>query len=298
MSNTKLLVLGSNGFIGRNLKEYFTRLDIFELLHPSHQELDLLNEEAVKRYLSKFQPDVIVNAAVCRNPRYFQNQYAVSELEQDIRMYYILEKYHNLYGKMLYFGSGAEYDKRSDICLVNENDYCNEVPVNEYGLAKYVIGKSIESSKNIYNLRIFGLFGKYENWKTTFISGACCKALKGIPITIRQNVVFDYLFIDDFCPITQWFIENTPKYHTYNISSGQKIDLITIAEKVNKVSGCNVPIIVCQPGFGKEYTADNHRLIAENTNFNATPIDESINRLLKYYKSIIETIDMLSLVYQ
>lgn len=69
-------------------------------------------------------------------------------------MYYNLKRYNNLYGKMLYFGSGAEYDKSKDISFVTEAEFINNVPLTQYGLAKYIIGKDIEKSSNIYNLRI------------------------------------------------------------------------------------------------------------------------------------------------
>lgn len=292
-----ILLLGSSGFIGRNFKEYMSRFGPYKLYTPSSSQLNLLHESELEDYLKQLRPDVVVHAAVCRNPKYFPMAAPLSELEQDLRMFYNLEKYSDFYGKMIYFGSGAEYDKTRDIRSVTEDDNKNGVPETSYGLAKYIVGKTIEESRNIYNMRVFGLFGKYENWRTTFISGACCKALKGLPITIRQNTYFDYLDIDDFCPAIKWFIDETPKYHTYNVCSGRKIDLLTIAEKVRRLSGNDVPIYVCQPGLAKEYTADNGRLREECTDFSLTDFDESIQRLLVYYQGIDQEIDMLSLLY-
>ena len=292
-----ILLLGSSGFIGRNFKEYISRFGSYELYAPSSAQLNLLHEAELKACLKRLQPDIVIDAAVCRNPRYFPMAVPMSELEQDLRMFYNLEKYSDLYGKMIYFGSGAEYDKAYDICSVTEDDAKNAVPETSYGLAKYIIGKTIENSRNIYNMRVFGLFGKYENWRTTFISGACCKALKGLPITIRQNTYFDYLDIDDFCPVIKWFADETPKYHTYNVCSGKKIDLLTIAEKVRGLSGNDVPIYVCQPGLAKEYTADNSRLRKECTAFSLTDFEDSIQKLLAYYRGIDHEIDLLSLLY-
>ncbi len=293
----KILILGVTGFVGRNLKEYLERLEAYELLCPSHAELDLLAEKQVEDYLCTHKPDVVIDAAVCRNPKYYQNDSPGTELEQDLRMFFNLEKYHAYYGKMLYFGSGAELDKRMDICSAKEDAYPNGVPANDYGFAKYVIGRNIENSDNIFNLRLYGLFGKYENWRTTFISGACCKAIKGLPITIRQNVIFDYLYIDDFCRIIQWFIEHKPRYHTYNIASGRKVDLVTIAETVKRLSRKDIPIIVCKDGFGNEYTADISRLKDEYENLVIEGLDDSVRKLLSYYRSIESEIDLVSLLY-
>lgn len=297
-NNMKILILGATGFIGKNLKEYFEKQCSYDLYCPSRQQLNLLDEESVDLYLKNVKPDVVINAAVCRNPKYFANSQNISELEQDLRMFYILEKRQDLYGKLLYFGSGAEYGKQNPIVSVKEEDINRSIPLNEYGIAKYTIGKIIEHSSNIYNLRVFGLFGKYENWKTTFISGACCKAINHLPITIRQNVYFDYLYIDDFCKIINWFVDNKPKYKTYNISSGRKVDLLSIAKLVLEIVGYDLPIYVCLPGLGNEYTACNQRLLEEFSSYRPTSLDGNIKELLKYYISIKDDIDIYSLLYQ
>ncbi len=294
----KILLLGSSGFIGLNLKEYLINFkEEYQLFTPSSRDLDLTKESMVYDYLKEYKFDVVIHAAVC-NPRRLAEGTIYHELDSDLRMFFNLERYHELFGKMLYFGSGAEYDKSENISSVNETVLGNGVPKNEYGLAKYIIGKQIEQSRNIYNLRIFGLYGKYENWRTTFISGACCKAIKNLPITIRQNVYFDYLYIDDFCNLVKWFIDNKPNYHTYNMCSGKKIDLLSIAEKVKSISGKDIPIYVCKEGFAKEYTADNQRLLLETSNTIFIDIDLGIQLLYKYYESISKDINIIDLLYQ
>lgn len=294
----KLLILGGNGFAGKNLREYFQLFTTeYIIFSPSSSELNLLDEEKVSNYLEIERFDVIINAAIS-NPRRKSYLQGSRELDNDLRMFYNLERCSDLYGKMLYFGSGAEYDKRYPISKVTECDIGRSIPVSDYGLAKYIIGKNIDKSNNIYNLRIFGLYGKYENYGTTFISGACCKVIKGLPISIRQNVFFDYLFIDDFCKIVQYFVDNTPRYHTYNLCSGTSIDLITIANKVREISGVNVPIYVCKEGLANEYTADNTRLMKEVGSFEFSQICDTIQSLYGFYRENESSIDMMSLLYQ
>lgn len=294
----KILILGASGFIGRNLREFLASFKQYELYCPSHTELDLLDECSVRRYLEGLRPDVVIDGAVCKNPRFFESASPQSELEQDLRMFYNLQKNCGLFGKMLYFGSGAEFDKTKDIAGIKEDEFNNLIPENQYGLAKYIIGRSIEQSDNICNFRVFGLFGKYENWRTTFISGACCKAIKKLPITIRQNTYFDYLDINDFCPAVKWFVDHKPKHHTYNVCSGKKVSLLCIAEQVRELSGNDVPIYVCKPGYAREYTANNDRLKAEYSEFATRDLNKSIDELIKYYRSIEQEIDILSLLYQ
>lgn len=293
----KLLILGGSGFAGRNLYEYLSKFPAEYMIDtPSSSELDLLDEIKVHDWLARGSYDVIVNAAIA-NPKRSSFSATDSELECDIRMFCNLERCSDLYGKMLYFGSGAEYDKRFPICSVKESDIGKSIPTTNYGFAKYIIGKQIEQSKNIYNLRIFGLYGKYENYGTTFISGACCKALMGLPISIRKNVFFDYLYIDDFCHIVKHFVDNEPEYHTYNVTSGTRLDLITLAGFVKTISRTEMPFIVCREGLANEYTADNSRLKSELENFEFTSAADGIRKLYAYYSENKNNIDLMKLLY-
>lgn len=76
------------------------------------------------------------------------------------------------------------------------------------------------------------------------------------------------------------------------------MDLLTIAEKVKKLSGMDIPIYVCKEGYGNEYTATNKRLLQEYSDFIITALDDSIKSLLQYYENTLEDIDIYSLLYQ
>lgn len=293
----KILILGKDGFIGRNLSEYF-RDKGYDVVALGHQELDLLDEKSICEYLKRNYYDVIFDAAVY-NPRTAKNGVDNKEIEYNLRMFLALEKCHTMYGKLIYFGSGAEYDKSQDMKQVHETDIEKyHLPEYDYGLYKYVIHRLIEKSSNIYNFRVFGLFGPHENWKKAFISGACCKAIKDLPITIRRNVFFDYLYVEDFCKMVEILISRDLKYHEYNLVSGRSVDLMTLAKAVLKVSGKNLPIYVCEEGLGKEYSASNVRVMQELGEFEYEDIENSIFKLYSWYEEHENMIDMCSLLYQ
>lgn len=292
----KILITGSTGFVGRNVKEYLQKNMYYDIYAPNSKELDCLDEQAVKKYLQDNSFDIIFHFAVYGDG-IDKSKDGTKILEYNLRIFLNFARYSNLYGKMIYTGSGAEYDKRFSIHMVKE-ELGNTLPTDAYGLMKYTIGQIIEKSDNIYNLRLFGIFGPYEYWKTKFISNICCKAIKGLPLSVRKDCLFDYLWIDDFCRMLINFIElESPRYHTYNAVSGRPISLSKLAETVNRISGKNLPIFICQAGMANEYTADNTRIMREMPDFQYTEIEQSIRELYTYYREHEAEIDLYSLIY-
>ena len=58
----KILLTGRNGMVGRNILEHPSACN-FEILSPSSNELNLLNEDNIQIYLEKEKPEMIIHAA-------------------------------------------------------------------------------------------------------------------------------------------------------------------------------------------------------------------------------------------
>lgn len=289
----KILVTGSTGFLGRNIKEQFD--SDFEIFTPSHQELDLLNTNGIENFLKKHCFDIVIHTANTNNTRN-KSVTPYDVLNGNLRMFFNLERCKDYYGRMYYLGSGAEYDMQHYIPNMKEEYFDTHVPKDPYGFSKYIMSKSCEADGNIYDLRLFGVYGKYEEWERRFISNAICRALKGKDITIQKNVYFDYLWVDDLCDIMRWFIENEPKHHHYNVCRGSKIDLYSLACMVKEILGIDCDIIVREQGWKPEYTGDNTRLLEELRNYRFTGFEESISKLCEFYKEHIDEIDESKLI--
>jgi GDP-L-fucose synthase len=269
----KILITGTNGYIGKNLKEYFQ--DKYKDLYcPKRQELDLLDSQAVYEYLTGNKFDVVIHCGV-----------TLLSVEQNLKMYFNLERCSRFFGKMLCVGSGAEYDTRHYIPKMKEEYFGTHIPLDIYGFSKYVIAKDIECRhRNIYNLRVFGIFGKYENYRRRFISNNICRVLSGLNLSIKKNMYFDYLYVNDFSKIVGMFINKEAARRSYNICTGKSIDLLTLAEIIKKVDGRKVPIDIQEEGLGVEYTGDNELFLQEFGEFNFTPPEKAINELYQWYR--------------
>lgn len=288
----KILVTGASGFIGRNLIEQLEKYDIRGI---SSKEIDLKDEKIVEYYLRENYFDIVIHTANINNTRR-QNVTPYESLNGNLRMFYSLERCRQYYGKMYYLGSGAEYDMQHYLPNMKEDYFDIHIPQDPYGFSKYIMSKTCEKLDNIYDLRLFGVYGKYEEWERRFISNAICRALKGKDITIQKNVYFDYLWVDDLCDIMKWFIENEPKHHQYNVCRGTKIDLYSLACMVRETLNIDCNIVIGEPGWKPEYTGNNERLLEEIGDYRFTSFENSIAELCNYYKEHIGEIDKEKLV--
>lgn len=257
---------------------------------PNSKELDISDLESLKNFIEDYDIDIIIHTAHFNKRRRDLNPDI--EVEFDLRMFSNLLKVSTQVEKIIHFGSGAEFDKSFDISNIQESEFGRSIPTFPYGLSKYLTNILTYSKPNIYNLRLFGLFGKYEDWRMYFISNACCKALFDLPITIRQDCYFDYMHINDLYRIIEWFIDATPKYQDYNICTGSRILLSDIAEIIRTVSKKeHLEINILNEGLNKEYTGSNERLLNEMGEIRFEDLNESISKLYKWYSSNSVQID-------
>lgn len=283
-----ILITGARGFVGRNLKEALS--DRYQVFAPPHSELELLDYEALARYVERNRIQSVVHAAV--HVPMFNG--AEKEFFHDMQMFMNLEKLSAGLDKLLYFGSGAEFDKRSDITLVKEEDWGKSIPVTEYGLAKYTMNRIARDSRNIYNLRLFGIFGKYELWQIKFLSNLCCKAVFDLPLTVRKECSFDFLYIDDLAPVVAWFLEHEPRHHDYNVCMGVPYELTELARMVDQAACKELPIQVLSEGRNPDYTACGDRLWRE-TGLKPTAMEAALRSLYAWYAAYSGEIDRAEL---
>ena len=182
----KILLTGSNGFIGKNLREKWE--DKYNLVAPTSMELDLRNLEKTESYLKSGKFDIVVHAAN-RNETRKKETTAYDALDGNLRMFFNLERCKNYYGKMFYFGSGAEYDRMHYVPNMSENYFGTYIPKDAYGFSKYIMSKTCESNDNIFDLRLFGVYGKYEEWERRFVSNAICKPSKSSIVVLLLRIL-------------------------------------------------------------------------------------------------------------
>lgn len=276
----KILLTGSGGFIGKNLKSYFQ--DKYELLTPRSFELDLTSESAVKDYFSKNDIDFVVHCGSTGGARGIADR--DSTVEDNLAMVDNILKYKKDGVRVILFGSGAMYDKSRALHKVPESSIGDVLPQDLYGKSKMMIAQKIKDRDDVLCLNIFACYG-YGEKENRFPSYAINCVLNNKPIEINQNVVFDYLFVEDMQRIIEYFIENKPSDNIINITPTDSISLLEISEIVNGFSDKKVEIIIKNPVMNNEYTGDNTLLKKNFPSLVFTTAKDGLKKLYEYNKT-------------
>lgn len=272
-----ILLTGSGGFIGKNLKEYLK--DKYTLLCPRSLELDLTDENAVKKYFLHNKIDFIIHCGSVGGARGIDDR--DSTIDDNLSMVNNLIKYKNNGVRIILFGSGAMYDKSRNLHKVKESEIGQYIPHDLYGQSKMRIAQSIKKYSDILCLNIFACYG-YGEKANRFPSYAINQVLNGEDVVINQNAVFDYLFVEDMQKIVEHFIKYEPENKIINISPTKSISLLEIAEIINNFSDKKVNIFVKNKVLCNEYTGDNSLLLSEIPDFQFTTMESGLKKLYLY----------------
>ena len=293
----KILITGGNGFIAKSLNEFLlsdSRVwPYYEIDLCNRQKLDLLDTKKVYDYLKENKFDVILHAATYDAAPNFSTKNPDKVLQKNLAMFYNLTRCKKFFGKMIYFGSGSEFGRENWTSNMSEDYFDKNIPVNwPYGFSKYLMSRYTLANEGIYNLRVFGLFGEYDDWRYRVISNLCCKAVLDLPLVIKKNVLFDFVYINDLCRVVKWVIDDKPKEKIYNVCNGIDYQYKELAEKVLEVSDKKLDIIVEDEDLNQVCGGNNSLLLSEMNNFQFCSIDSSIKQMYDWYdsnKNIIKT---------
>ena len=107
----KILITGGNGFIARNLSEQLNNNGLI-LSSVNRQGLDLLDQQKVFDFIKSERFDVLIHTATYDAAPKHSTKDPSKVLENNLRMFFNLARCKDHFGKMIYFGSGAEFDRK------------------------------------------------------------------------------------------------------------------------------------------------------------------------------------------
>ena len=183
----KILLTGRNGMVGRNILEHPSASN-YEILSPSSNELNLLNEDNIQIYLEKEKPEMIIHAAGLVGGIQANIKYPVKFLVENMQMGFNLvmcAKKMNI-EKFMNLGTSCMYPRDADNPLSEDMISKGEMePTNEgYAISKVAVTRLCEyiirenpsyAYKTVIPCNLYGKYDKFEPSKSHMIPAAIRK---------------------------------------------------------------------------------------------------------------------------
>ena len=281
MSGKRLLLTGGTGFVGRNVLPIFR--ERYEVVAPTRQELDLSNPVKVREYLRWHKFDYLVHAAICNPAKQLD---ADKEVCADTLVSF-MALCAGEFEKVVFIGSGAEFDKARDIRYVSEDDFGERIPADGYGIAKYALTEIARRSTNIYNARIFGCYGPGEPERRFIRHAIACCQLDS-PITIRKDCKFSYVLVSDLGRAIVRILDGNPRRHDYNICGDDPRLLSEIAEVVRREMAVDRPVQILDGDLANEYSCNGLAFRREFADFSFTDLSVGVRKEIGWMKGHLQ----------
>lgn len=261
----KLAILGANGFLGKYLTTALAGQ--YDIIPVTRSTVNLENYHAVHQWLIANKPDVIINCAISGGGKNVDD-INYSDVQRNLKIFF------NFYNSPLKFkyiniGSGAEFDRATNISNATEEQIHDCTPIDSYGFSKNIIARAVLKRDNFYTLRLFGCFDSSEPDIRVFK-----KFKKDKKITIVDKF-FDTISAEDFATIVKYFCENSPETKDVNCVYDKKVLLSELLELFakHKVPG---GIVARTFGTARNYTGYGARL--SSLRIRLLGLEESIKR--------------------
>jgi len=226
----KILITGTNGYIGKALTKHLSGHDL-TLLHRG--VCDLNDEVQVDSFFTE-NYDVVIHCAAAGGSRLKGD--SPDALTSNLKMFLNLYKHKDKIGKFIHFGSGAQHHALDTY----------------YGLSKRVISDLMKTeNKNFYNFIIYGLFDENEI-ETRFIKSCINKCKEEKPIIVHKNKKMDFFHMKDLLLLIDECLEDKIKTSELECVYWEIYDLCSIARIVIKEMGKG-SIILGETGLADPY---------------------------------------------
>lgn len=252
----RILITGANGFIGGHLRDHLQQQH--QVLAPARSLLDLTNSNNVEKFFAQTEVDVVIHCALIgrNNLNGIDDQITIGNLNMFANLY----RNRSKFGRLINMGTGNEFDTVFDNTNVSEDTLFGRMPVASYGYAKNLIARTVMTTPNMVNMRLFGVFGNNEG-PTRFF-----KRLKAAtqPFHIFQDHVFDFIWVKDLFPIIDMLVSTNYTHQSINCVYPEKYRLSEMSRMFADIHGIDTDLIMVDSVSDINFSGNPTRLAACN----------------------------------
>ena len=242
MKKKHIIIIGSDGFLGKNLYEKLNKnkkFDVKKISRKKYQDIfknynwfKKINQNSTI-YLLAFENDLI----------YFENNFdqLTSKYDQFCKNLFTYIKKKKLNPRIVFTSTVTVYGL-TDKNYVTEN--LRENPISWYDFSKYIIERYFIFFSNIYNLDFISLrlsnvygFSKTAQNNRGFINNiikqSINKKTSSVNIYDKGKYLRDYIYIDDVTDaLVNFANKNKFKDKIFNLCSGKSISMINVLKVI------------------------------------------------------------------
>lgn len=260
--NSVIYIAGHKGMVGSAIWRNLTAKGYRNLIGATSKELDLRDQNAVRDFIQKSKPDVIIDAAAKVGGILANNDFPYQFLMENMQIQnnLISEAQSLDVEKFIFLGSSCIYPKlapqplKEDYLLTDSLEKTNEW----YALAKITGVKLCEAirkqfDKDFVSLMPTNLYGIHDNFdlNSSHVLPAMIRKFHEAKESNNAPVILwgsgtpmrEFLFVDDMAEAVVFALENKLPGHLYNIGTGQDLTIKELASIIQKIVGHNGEII-------------------------------------------------------
>ena len=254
--DAKIYVAGHRGLVGSAIVRNLEDKGYKNIIYRTHKELDLTNQEAVRRFFEEEKPEYVFLAAAKVGGIHANNTYPADFIYENLMIQNnVIKAAHDFeVKKLLFLGSTCIYPKmapqpiKEEYLLTGSLEETNEA----YAVAK-IAGLEMciffkrQYGDNFISCMPTNLYGPNDNFdlKNSHVLPALIRKFHEAKVNNSEAVevwgtgtpLREFLYVDDMADACVFLMENYDGEQHVNIGTGEEVSIRELAETVKEVVG-------------------------------------------------------------
>lgn len=254
--DAKIYVAGHRGLVGSAIVRNLEDKGYKNIIYRTHKELDLTNQEAVRRFFEEEKPEYVFLAAAKVGGIHANNTYPADFIYENLMIQNnVIKAAHDFeVKKLLFLGSTCIYPKmapqpiKEEYLLTGSLEETNEA----YAVAKIAGLEMCKFFKRQYGDNFIScmptnLYGPNDNFdlKNSHVLPALIRKFHEAKVNNSEAVevwgtgtpLREFLYVDDMADACVFLMENYDGEQHVNIGTGEDVSIRELAETVKEVVG-------------------------------------------------------------
>ena len=254
--DAKIYVAGHRGLVGSAIVRNLEAKGYKNIIYRTHKELDLTNQEDVRRFFEEEKPEYVFLAAAKVGGIHANNTYPADFIYDNLMIQNnVIKAAHDFkVKKLLFLGSTCIYPKmapqpiKEEYLLTGSLEETNEA----YAVAKIAGLEMCKFFKRQYGDNFIScmptnLYGPNDNFdlKNSHVLPALIRKFHEAKVNNSEAVevwgtgtpLREFLYVDDMADACVFLMENYDGEQHVNIGTGEEVSIRELAETVKEVVG-------------------------------------------------------------